>query len=228
MLVVTACGSGPQVVTLGGATPSVVERPWGKVKTFPKLEKAQIPTISDLEFTSHMIKHHEQAIELSKLVLKHEDIDDRVSAAARFISLDQGREITVMRLWVKAWESTPQVLPHGAHHGGLSSAMPASRTPGMVSDDKIEQLKRLGSSDAQLAYLKLMIFHHEGAVTMSQEFLRTGKNDFALNAARHLIREQNTEIAYLRLLVPKLCTTAECTDTRPRPQRSTARPLSTG
>lgn len=198
-----SCGSDPQVVSLGGAT---VQRPWGVVTTFPQVRKEQIPTVADLDFARHMIVHHRQAVELSRLVLEHPEIDERVAAAARFIEHDQGLEITAMRQWLQAWESTPEVLPHAAHH---LATMPSERhMPGMVAAGRIAHLALLGPAEAQLEFVHLMTSHHEGAVTMSQQFLRAGDNDFALGVARHLVREQNLEITYLRRLTADLAPSA--------------------
>jgi uncharacterized protein (DUF305 family) len=205
LVLLGSCDSDPEVVELGGAT---VQRPWGKVTTFPTVEKAQIPTTADLDFTRHMIVHHGQAIRLSELVLKHPAIDDRVAAAARFIAQDQGREITAMQHWIDAWESTPEVLPHGAHHDDPS--VDAHRMPGMVAAGTIERLAGLGPDEAQREFVRLMIYHHEGAVTMSRQFIGDGQNDFALTVARHVIREQDLEIDYLRQLKADLCASRLC------------------
>lgn len=198
-----SCGNDPQVVSLGG---SIVERPWGTVRTFPTVEKAQIPTVADLDFTRHMIIHHEQAVRLSTLVLQHRDIDERIAAAARFIAQDQTREITAMQQWVDAWMSSPGVLPHGAHH---SSTVDAHDMPGMVSAAAVESIGRLDSADAQAEFVDLMLFHHEGAITMSHDVIEDGSNDFVLSVARHLIREQGLEIDYLRRLAPEIQASSE-------------------
>lgn len=208
LIVVASCGAHAEVVEVGGARPGTVERPWGTVKLFPAVQKAQIPTMDDLDFARHMIAHHRQAIELSKLVLRHGDLDERLAATARFIRHDQTAEITAMQGWLDAWQRTSEVLPHGSHHGASSSSSDAM--PGMVADTAIARLARLGTADAQPEFAHLMIEHHEGAVEMSQQFLRDGANDFVLNAARHIIAEQRLEITYLRRLSTDLCAGAAC------------------
>lgn len=197
-LLLAACGSEPQVVEIDGAQPGTVERPWGTVKTFPTMQKAEDPTEAELDFVRQMITHHEQAIVLSDLVLKHEGIEPRVTASAQFIKQDQTNEIAAMRAWLKAWKadeaSGHHASGHSAHHD----------MPGMVSDDKIAALEKLPSDKAPSEFVTLMIFHHEGAVKMSQDLLSDASNTFVLNIAQHLIREQTLEIDYLQQLSTEL------------------------
>lgn len=193
------CASQAEVVNVGGAKTETVQRPWGTVKTFPQVEKAEIPTADDLEFTRHMIVHHQQAIELSDLVLQHDELDERVTASAEFIRQDQTREIKAMQLWLDAWEATPGVLPHHASHSSHAKDE-TSQMPGMVAAGKIAALEKLDAPEAQREFTELMIFHHQGAVEMSHDFIKVGENAFSLNVARHLIREQKLEITYLTRL----------------------------
>jgi uncharacterized protein (DUF305 family) len=203
--VLASCGAHAEVVEVGGARPGTVERPWGTVKLFPAVQKAQIPTMDDLDFARHMIAHHRQAIELSELVLRHGDLDERIAATARFIRHDQTAEITAMQGWLDAWQRTSEVLPHGSHHGAASAPM-----PDMVAVPAISRLARLGTADAQLGYANLMIQHHQDAVAMSQQVLPEGANDFVLDVARHIIGEQRLEMTYLRRLIDDLCAEAPC------------------
>ncbi len=198
----TACGAEPQIVPLGGAPSGVVERPWGTVRTFPSMKKAQPPAPSDARFVAQMVVHHEQAVQLSELVLGHTGIDGRVEAAARFIAQDQTREIETMEAWLTAWKVTSPIGEH-SHH-----------MPGMVDDSQVRRLADLVTSDAQGEFVRLMILHHEGAVEMSTGLLGEGTNDFALAVARHLIREQGVEIRYLRGLSADLYSSVS--DGRPR------------
>lgn len=198
----TACGSSaPETVELGGqhatAAPKTVERPWGTVATFPELTKAQTPIAEDVSFATDMISHHEQAIELSENLLMHQDADDRVTAAANFIRQDQSNEITTMSAWLKAWnESGPE---HHSHHASTSTM------PGMLPQPDVDAVASMSTTQAQVEFLRLMTTHHEGAITMSQDYLDGGSNTFTRSTAQHIIREQQLEIEYFDLTIDDLC-----------------------
>ncbi|MFS3127015.1 DUF305 domain-containing protein [Nocardioides sp. Bht2] len=205
LLAVTLSGCGeekqpaPQTVTLGGteasANTELVSRPWGMAPRPPAMQKAQRPSDADVAFISAMIPHHEQALRMSALLLEHEPLDDRVRAAAEFIAADQGLEIRTMQSWLDAWRA--EIDPPSAHHD--HGAM-----PGMLEPAEVEALADLGSGRAQLEFLALMVRHHEGAVTMSQEYLDDAVNVFTLATAQHVIREQQVEIRYLNQVLDSL------------------------
>lgn len=202
---VAACGSSePETVRLGGqgptSAPTTAERPWGTVATFPELTKSQPPIDEDIAFATDMIVHHEQAVELSNNLLVHEAADDRVTAAATFIKQDQTNEITTMTAWLDAWHASADDR-HGGHHAS-DTAM-----PGMLSQADVDNVEQMSAKHAQAEFLRLMTIHHEGAITMSREYLAQGKNTFTRNAAQHIIREQRTEIDYFAHTIDDLCAT---------------------
>jgi uncharacterized protein (DUF305 family) len=190
----TACGSEPEIVHIGGApTTGTVQRPWGTVQTFPEVRKAEPPSDADVQFTRDMVIHHEQAVVLSNIVLKHENADGRIRAAARFIAMDQEREIKAMNAWLKAWK---KAKPRDDHNASAHAGM-----PGMVTPEQIEAFAGMKLKAAQAEFLRLMIFHHEGAIAMAQDVIAEGNNAFTLSVARHMIREQSQEIKYMKLLI---------------------------
>lgn len=108
----------------------------------------------DVMFAQHMIQHHQQAIEMSDIIIAKGGIDDRVVDMANQIKAAQGPEIEEMRSWLRDWDqpttmpmmpgmatpsqsATPSQTPD-PHHTGTStpaettSAMPGSSAmPGM-------------------------------------------------------------------------------------------------
>ena len=58
-------------------------------------------------FTSMMIPHHNQAIEMSDLLLAKNDIDPKVSALAQRIKAAQGPEVAQMSGWLNGWGEDP-------------------------------------------------------------------------------------------------------------------------
>jgi len=204
-LALAGCGAQPQQVALGGTKAAdtaeqrgTVERPWGTVKTFPRLQKAEPPSAADVVFTRDMIMHHRQAVELSENVRTHRDLEARISSAARFIIQDQKNEITTMRAWLQAWQDSAGSGSQEHEHG-------ADPMPGMLAQARVDEIATLGRSAAEVAFLVAMIEHHEGAITMAQDYLPEQSNAFVRSTATHIIGEQTTEIAYMRNLVQERC-----------------------
>lgn len=190
----------PETVTLGGmqatVTTDAVQRPWGMASRPPALQKAQTPNAADVAFIRDMIPHHEQAIRMSRLLLDHPKLDERVRASAEYIAADQRLEIRTMKAWLKAWrDDLPPADPDHDH-----TAM-----PGMLAPAQVERLADLSTADAQVDFLMLMQRHHRGAVTMSQDYLTDAVNTYTLETARHVIREQQLENAYFIQVIGDLC-----------------------
>ena len=142
-----------------------------------------------------MIHHHRQAIELSQNVRSHDDVEARVSSAARFIIQDQKNEITTMRAWLQAWDNA-----HDGHEHDPDM-------PGMLAQARVDEVAELATPAAEVAFLRAMIEHHEGAIEMSQAYLPVQTNAFVRSTATHIITEQTTEIRYLRGLLEQRCAT---------------------
>lgn len=60
----------------------------------------------DIMFAGMMKLHHEQAIEMSDVLLGKEGVDERVVALAQRIKAAQRPEIQLMEEWLEDWEST--------------------------------------------------------------------------------------------------------------------------
>jgi uncharacterized protein (DUF305 family) len=154
------------------------------------------PAKQDVTFASMMIAHHGQAVWMSKTLLAKRDVPERVAAVADYIRTDQQREIDEMNRWLVAWKKPPvaQNDPaaaslHGAGHGMLGKAR-LSALAAAADGDPVTRL-----------YLRGMIEHHQGALTMARAVLCVGRNVYIRNLAKHIINEQGAEIqAMTRLL----------------------------
>jgi uncharacterized protein (DUF305 family) len=105
---------------------------------------------ADVMFAQHMIPHHQQAVEMSDMLLAKQGIDPRVTQLANQIKGAQGPEIEQMQGWLKQWGSPamPPVpsasmpMPSGdmtmPGHGDMpmpsgDMPMPSGSMPGMSS-----------------------------------------------------------------------------------------------
>jgi uncharacterized protein (DUF305 family) len=62
------------------------------------------PSGADVSFTQNMIPHHQQAIEMAKLVDSHTDRPELHKFADSIVT-SQGQEITQLQGWLRDWAS---------------------------------------------------------------------------------------------------------------------------
>ncbi len=58
---------------------------------------------ADVSFAAGMVPHHQQAIEMSDIILAKQGIDQRVVDLANQIKAAQGPEIATMQQWLTGW-----------------------------------------------------------------------------------------------------------------------------
>jgi uncharacterized protein (DUF305 family) len=141
-----------------------------------------LPNDADMTFAMMMIPHHEQAIELSRILASTPGIDEFSRSLAAFIETDQTNEITAMRAWTEAWHGVG-VMNHG---GGVMS--------GMATPEQIAEFDALSGEEAEARFLDLMIAHHRGALDMADEAIADGANSYIRSLAKHIAAEQEREI----------------------------------
>ncbi|MDR2998130.1 MAG: DUF305 domain-containing protein [Microbacterium sp.] len=140
---------------------------------------------ADAMFASMMVGHHEQAIEMSDLVLGKEGLDPTVADLATRIKQAQGPEIEQLKGWLDDWGVKP-----------ADDSM--SHDDGMMSADDMAALEAAAGADAGKLFLEQMIVHHEGAVDMAKDEVENGKNPDATALAQKIIDAQTDEIAEMK------------------------------
>lgn len=150
---------------------------------------------ADIQFAQGMIPHHEQAVEMSNIILDKEGIDPRVTELAEQIKEAQEPEIELLESWLDEWDASPAVMDdmHDGH--GME---------GMMSSDDIDALTIAEGESASRLYIEQMIVHHEGAIIMAEAQLQTGANPAALELAQTIIDTQQAEIDSMRMLLNDL------------------------
>ena len=88
---------------------------------------------ADVKFAHHMIPHHQQAIEMSDMILAKPDIDPRVSDLATEIKAAQGPEIQQMQDWLTQWGMPTMAMTPGMGMPGMEMT-PGMEMPGMGSE----------------------------------------------------------------------------------------------
>lgn len=150
------------------------------------------PSGADVHFAQMMVTHHEQAVRMSRALIAKGEVPERIRLIAEFIVHDQQREIDETNAWLNAWGQQP-----------AAASGPADAGHGMLTEAQLSELDRARLPEAGPLYLRLMIEHHRGAITMSSSLLDGGKSNAYLHTlAKHVINEQSGEIDAMRALLP--------------------------
>jgi uncharacterized protein (DUF305 family) len=145
--------------------------------------------MSDVHFNMMMIPHHEQAIEMSQIILAADGIHPDVADLAARIADAQAPEIEQMADWLDA-RGYP--TPPGM------SGMPGI---GMVSDDELDELRDLEGVEAELLFLTAMIEHHEGAIEMANDEIDDGIDPETIALCERIVTSQTAEIIEMQALL---------------------------
>ncbi|MGW1247135.1 DUF305 domain-containing protein [Streptomyces sp. NPDC002535] len=198
VLALTACESGPAkgAPEAAGASAGTVVAP-GKPgeparrispEEAAKLLPDQSPNSADFSYAQMMIVHHRQALTMTALAPERA-ASAQVKGVAERIAAAQKPEIGAMEGWLKNNGGPREQAGHD-HHS----------MPGMASEAQLEQLRNAKGKAFDALFLKLMITHHEGAVTMAAEVLSEGNNVLVEEMANDVIAQQSAEIGRMRSL----------------------------
>ena len=155
---------------------------------------------ADVMFAQGMVPHHQQAVEMSDLMLAKADADPRVLTLARQIKAAQGPQITQMTGWLEGWGFEVQPMDDDMDHAGHAG----SGMDGMMSDEDMKKLGAASGADASRRYLEGMMKHHEGAVAMAQTEISDGENPDAIELAEAILTSQQEEITVMKNLLTQL------------------------
>ncbi|EDY52834.1 lipoprotein [Streptomyces clavuligerus] len=185
----------------GGSTGSVVApgKPGEPARTLSADEARKAlpddsPNDADISYAHRMIEHHQQALTMTDLVPGRAGTD-RVKRLAERISAAQKPEIGAMEGWLSSHGQKPAKGGdgHGGHDGHGGGAM-----PGMATDAQLTQLREARGASFDKLFLKLMITHHQGAITMATEALTDGNNVRVEEMANDVVASQTVEINRMR------------------------------
>jgi uncharacterized protein (DUF305 family) len=151
---------------------------------------------ADVAFAESMIPHHRQALEMTGLVTAR-TATPAVRAAAARIAAAQRPEIAALSAWLRSIGRPPETGGHEDHHDTRTGGA----AYGMATLDQLNALRAARGTTFDRTFLRLMIAHHEGAVRMAAEELRTGTDRTMRRMAQDISSGQRTEIARMRALL---------------------------
>ena len=190
------------IVLIGG--PSLALSQGGGMKGMPGMDmgheivipKGALYTKADVEFMQGMIAHHAQAIVMSRMARSH-GANPQVLKLSNKIDQSQVPEIRIMQAWL---ERNKQFAPDTSswHHMMMA---------GMLTAAQLKELDAAKGVAFDGAYLRLMIQHHAGALTMVDDLFNAplAAQDVDVSVfANDVVTAQTTEIGIMQKLLTQL------------------------
>lgn len=169
-----------------------------------RTDSARLPyTAADIEFMTHMISHHGQAVVMAKMAPTHAASAAVQTLAGRIINA-QNDEIALMQNWLRDRNQPAQ---------GMDMLM-----PGMLTDEQMKQLDQARGRDFDKLFLRGMIQHHQGAITMVQQLFATpgaAQDDAVFKFANNVNVDQNTEIHRMQQMLLAVEIETRTTNSKP-------------
>lgn len=154
----------------------------------------------DVKFMQDMIPHHHQALEMAELVKDRSNTPEINDVAGR-ITVSQQDEISFMQQWLRErGERVPSPNDHDAMHT-------SHRMAGMATPEQMAELAKKEGTDFDRMFLRLMITHHEGAVTMVEELLEqpgSAYDPILFEFTTDVTNDQSVEIERMNALLVTL------------------------
>lgn len=191
-LVLTACGNGGSDQTVNTGSGRSAETAKGND--------------ADIAFLIGMKPHHEQAVEMSDIVLAA-DPPAGVAAIAQQIKDAQNPEIEeIEQMLADLGEKADGKAHGGSSSGGHSAGTGDSMAGhgGMMSDADMAALMDATGTDAARLYLEGMVKHHQGAIEASDTEIADGQYAPAIELATKIKTAQDAEITEMQALLKTL------------------------
>jgi uncharacterized protein (DUF305 family) len=208
LLCAAGCSQASRAPAAAGPEPRAASSASGSAAQADSVRRSY--TAADVEFMSHMIAHHAQAIAMAQWAPTH-DASSSVRVLAERIINAQQDEIATMQRWLRD-RHLPVPEPDPA---GMKMTMDGSEhvilMPGMLTEDQMKQLDSARGSDFDRLFLSFMIQHHKGALAMVQQLFGSAgaaREDTIFKFASDVSTDQTTEVARMqRMLAATLAET---------------------
>ena len=163
-------------------------------------------TKPDIDFMRGMIAHHAQALLMAGWAHSHGASASVETLCHRIINA-QKDEILIMQNWLRdRGQPVPEAKPvpmkmmmNGMEHEMLM--------PGMLTDEQLKQLDAARGPEFDKLFLRFMIQHHQGAVSMVDD-LRShdgaAQDELVFKLTTDIHADQTTEIARMRRMLTQI------------------------
>jgi uncharacterized protein (DUF305 family) len=200
------------LVTLAGTAcsqarqPEPAAAPVPSAQSAPNASRERAPNPADVHFVTGMIGHHAQALVMAGWAPSHGASADIRVLAERIIN-EQRDEIALMQRWLadrglpvpEAKPGPMTMVMNGMEHEMLM--------PGMLTDAQMHELDSARGPEFDRLFLRYMIQHHQGAVSMVKELFATNgaaQEQSVFKLASDVEADQTSEITRMRKMLASL------------------------
>jgi uncharacterized protein (DUF305 family) len=161
-------------------------------------------TAADVHFMSGMIHHHAQAVLIARWAPSH-GASAELQRLCERIAVAQTDEIALMQTWLR---DKNEPVPEASDAGPMTMKMDGMEhemlMPGMLSAEDLKQLDASSGAEFDKLFLKFMIRHHEGALTMVEELLASpgaAQDETVFRFQSDVFADQTTEIRVMKQML---------------------------
>lgn len=205
-----ACSSGravPETTAAPVASAPLLATPASIARA--RADSIRLPyTEADVKFMTGMIGHHAQAVQISRWAKDHGASPVVQRLTARIINAQQDEILTMQRWLAARGRPVPDAEAAGMmQHGKDGMTMPEMHMPGMLSMAQLMALDAARGEEFDKLFLRDMIQHHTGAVTMVDELFATdgaAQDETTFKFANDVQVDQRTEIARMQQLLAEI------------------------
>ncbi len=204
-LVTVACGRAAGPAPQTAAQPSVTSTAELEEIYQARMDSARMNVHpADVDFMTGMIAHHAQALVMSALAPTNGASPAVQTLCARIINAQQD-EIATMQAWLRDRDQpVPQVHIDGLNLEIHGVAEHHHHMPGMLTQAQLQELGAARGPEFERVFLRYMIMHHQGAVSMVHDLFGTdgaALDNLVFKIASDIQVDQITEIERMKLML---------------------------
>ncbi|MFC5061297.1 DUF305 domain-containing protein [Actinomycetospora atypica] len=151
----------------------------------------------DVGFLQDMSVHHRQAIQMA-VWERSNTTDPALRQLAFDIESSQTQQLGMMQGWLQLWQQPTETAP-GQFMGWMG--MPMTTMPGMASEADLQRFRASSGQALDVAFLQLMLRHHQGGVSMMQTEAAQGQVPVVTALARSMTTSQTAEVTTMTQLL---------------------------
>ena len=164
------------------------------------------PHAADVHFMTGMIGHHAQALVMAGWAPSHGASASVRTLAERIIN-EQQDEIAGMQRWLRErGQTVPEAKP-GPMRMTMNGMEHQMLMPGMLTEAQIKELDAARGPEFDRLFLRFMIQHHKGAVSMAQGLFDTpgaAQEQSVFKLASDVSADQTSEIVRMQKMLAAL------------------------
>lgn len=147
---------------------------------------------TDVGFMQDMGYHHEQAVQMSILLIDKDSVDPDLKDYALEILRDQRYEMGLMNAILDRFDY--KFEPDQEVMGWMGPPRPLDRMEGLANEAQMAELRDAEGADAEALWLSLMTEHHLGGLHMADWEARHGRDRTTRNIAEAMVKTQRGEV----------------------------------